>query len=122
MSKEKAQLIIGNIKLGKKNIRINIKNKPYFSDKSKTLYFIFRGKNAKSILEPSRGGIGKRLNTAKAKFINTTKLKIVIRGDEAKPKYIKLLIKRPKSSATKILDAGPAKDMSGSATCLFLKL
>lgn len=122
MSKEKAQLIIGNIKLGKKNIRINIKNKPYFSDKSKTLYFIFKGKNAKSILEPSRGGIGSKLKTAKARFINTTKLKMVIRGDEAKPKYIKDLIRILNNTATKMFEAGPAKEISGSATCLFLKL
>ena len=54
----------------KKIIKITRRKNPYCSIKS----IIGKrdcGKSEKSILEPSRGGMGTRLNTAKAKLIIT---------------------------------------------------
>jgi len=58
------------------------KIKPYLSRFSRTLKTKCCGKIAKSIFEPSSGGIGKRLNIAKTMFINTIPAEMFIKASE----------------------------------------
>ena len=59
-------------------------------------------------------------------FIRTTKPNILIRfvigAEEIKPKYDIPLIIKPKIVATRRLETGPAREISGSAIFLFFKL
>ncbi|MFH1455013.1 MAG: hypothetical protein ABIF22_01690 [bacterium] len=112
----------GDMTFGRNITTAKIINNPYFSDMSWNLCFVCTGKNAKSIFDPSSGGIGIKLKTARLTFIRTTKLNILIRGIEEKLKCNNPLIIRPKIIATRRFDAGPAIDIRGSATFLFFKL
>src|ERR1035437_2144297 len=115
--------MIGVMIPGKNITIIKRINSPYFSDKSKNLYFAAGGKKEKKIFEPSSGGIGSKLKTARLTFIKTTNINIFIRlvnmGEEANPKYPIPLIIKPKIVATRRFDTGPARDIRGSATFLF---
>ncbi len=119
--KVKSLNIIGEIKFGKNNkIPTKIK-KPYLEAMSEKINFRPTGKSEKSIFDPSSGGIGIRLNTAKAMFIITTNTKLVIKVPEILF-ATKILIKTPKINAMRIFESGPAKATRGSATFLFRRL
>ena len=114
--------MIGVIKFGKKTTTSKRINNPYLSEILKNANFALVGRKEKKIFDPSSGGIGIKLKIARLTFIRTTKPKIYISGDEESPKDIKPLIIKPKITAIKKFDAGPAMAMSGSAIFLFFKL
>ena len=88
-----------------KKTKRNANNKPYLS-KILIIYLAFWGSTAERMREPSNGGIGTKLNTAKTKFVKTTISRARIAGPG------KLLAKNltisPATRAKTILDNGPA--------------
>jgi hypothetical protein len=111
--------MIGSTNLQRKKIKIRIKNMEYLSKPWRTL-LIFGGKIEKRIFEPSSGGIGRRLNTAKIIFIDT------IYAQMTKKDWGKLIspkrIISPKTNAMRILDAGPAAAIRNSPILRFFIL
>ncbi len=97
---------MGNKEPAKKNIKTTIKIREYCSKKAITEYKDF-GKSEKSILEPSRGGIGTKLNIANPIFTKTIEETM-----ETKPVETTLFIEKrkisPKKIAKKRLDKTPA--------------
>lgn len=65
------------------------------------------GKRANKTFEPSKGGMGTKLNTAKTKFKKAMK-KAISKKAAGKPKALENLISTPKTAATKKLLKGPA--------------
>ncbi len=89
--------------------RANIK--PYLSS-IPIMYLALWGKIAARIREPSNGGRGTRLNTARTKLVMITIDSAMTAGsgsDEANP-----LITKPATTANIIFDRGPAKATSAS--------
>ena len=95
--------------------------RPYLLAIDEYAYLVPTGKNAESIFEPSRGGIGIRLKIAKLILSKTTKLKIITKFSY-KPKYTSDLTIIPNTKAIKKFDKGPANATKGSAIFLFLRL
>ena len=81
-------------------------NKP-FRSKNTRMYCMLYGKIEKRIFEPSRGGIGTRLNVARTKFIKTIIDEMYVK---ASPKFAEIpkRISSPKNRAIQTLDSGPA--------------
>ncbi len=83
---------------------------PFFCNQSPNLY-AFGGKRAKRTFDPSKGGIGIKLKTAKIKFISTraeNNVTIPLSG-EIVPKEANTLSTMPKISTMIRLEAGPAR-------------
>lgn len=72
------------------------------------------GTNVNRMWEPSSGGIGKRLKTASRRFINTTAPKAKNKDWLAWMAGIKRII-NPKTTASKMFEAGPARATFKSA-------
>ena len=110
VKKVKKRLTKGAINSQTKKIKKSTRIKPYLSKKFLSLK-IFSGKVAKRSLEPSSGGMGIRLKTARSTFIYTIEAVIEIKarlGSET------LLSKSPKMTARPILLSGPAKATKAS--------
>lgn len=86
-----------------KKIRI----RPYLSKDARTRRTDSTGNKAKSIFEPSRGGIGTRLKIARTRFINTTVVERVTKVS-GKPRADANLINKPKTTARIMFEIGPA--------------
>ena len=80
------------------------------------------GKKAKRIWEPSRGGMGTKLKIAKVKFTQTIKEDTALRFKKKTGVEGKILIKREKIKAKKILAKGPAIATLAESIFWFLKL
>lgn len=91
---------------------------PYLSKRSLVPLKLF-GKIEKSIFDPSSGGIGTRLNTAKTRFVIITRTEIYRKLEEnTRPNLIKI----PKNKAIKRLEAGPARATNASPHLWFFRL
>ena len=100
-------------------MRIRIRKIEYLSNPSLILYR-FGGRREKSTFEPSSGGMGMRLKTAKTIFIITIYEEMSINAsDTVLPK--KRIIK-PKIRAIRILANGPAREIMSSPHLLFFTL
>lgn len=108
---------MGEMIRGKKNIRPMIMMIPYLCAISEKTNLPRTGRNAKIILEPSRGGIGIKLNIAKEIFRRTMNSNIGKRDPSCKN-----LSAVPKMSAINRFEIGPANATSGSAIFRCLKL
>ncbi len=95
--------ITGKISLNPKMMKTNRMINPYLSREC-LIWSSEDGNTANSNLEPSRGGMGIRLNTAKRIFAYTK-----IEGRAVKLLAGKYRSKRPNPIATRIFDAGPAR-------------
>lgn len=119
MIKEKRKESIG-INISEKNKINAISRTREYCCMNTTNPYALRGKKPKSIFEPSSGGIGTRLNIAKAKFIKTIVDTTVI---NLSPKYTApYLSKSPKTRAINRFANIPAAATMTSPHLLLLRL
>jgi hypothetical protein len=109
----------GEINCHRKKMKTNTKTRLFLSRVARRGEL--NGKNEKSILEPSRGGIGTKLNTASNIFIRTIIAIIEINDGGTVPTGRKR-IARPKTVAIKRFTAGPAPATIASPQRLLRRL
>lgn len=91
-------------------MKIKRRKKPYCCKNVSTLRHWY-GRSANNTFEPSSGGIGTKLNTASTRFIKTISEKISMKFcamSEFPPNANVSRMSTPNTSATTILESGPA--------------
>ena len=111
--------MIGSINRHRTTTKIRTKKIEYLS-KAALICENRCGSNEKKIFDPSRGGTGTRLNTARAIFITTRYVEIT-RKDRGNAPLANRII-RPKIRAMRRFEPGPAIEIKNSPTLRFFIL